>query len=260
MKNVIAAKLDPAIQPVVTVLWSESKGLYEGEILSLNQADSLFRSLDTAFHGSGYEKTKFNIAFTFHGEEQSYEGRQDFGDGDGGLIDHIQAFNDYYLKSEKWHKQVLRHDGPKALRKEMAERVLMVNEFVPYLRLHSSLTEFEQTTVTELAKLSRLLSPDALDQSRIAYYQAILTYISECRNILNTYPDGHYTFPPIPKEQDYYTSELKAYQEQVKREVSEEAKEAGLTVEEYLKLDFPPSPQPVKASSTKRSRRCPPTR
>ena len=86
-----APSLDPAVQPVVTILWSESDKLQEGEQLPLARADALFKALDEekrserekpGYTGGWYDKTKFRIDCTFHGERDSYEGRQDFGDGD----------------------------------------------------------------------------------------------------------------------------------------------------------------------------------
>ena len=41
-----APSLDPAVQPVVTILWSESEKLQEGEQLPLARADALFKALD----------------------------------------------------------------------------------------------------------------------------------------------------------------------------------------------------------------------
>ena len=72
--------------------------------LPLARADALFKALDDekrserekpGYTGGWYDKTKFRIDCTFHGERDSYEGRQDFGDGDGALIDHIQAYHEY---------------------------------------------------------------------------------------------------------------------------------------------------------------------
>ena len=40
----------------------------------------------------GYDKTKFVIYYQINGELSTYEGRQDFGDGDGSLIEHIEGF------------------------------------------------------------------------------------------------------------------------------------------------------------------------
>ena len=37
-----------------------------------------------------------------NGQPDNYEGRQDFGDGDGSLIQHIQSYHEYYAKDENW--------------------------------------------------------------------------------------------------------------------------------------------------------------
>lgn len=112
--------LDPAVQPVVTIIWSESDKLQEGEQLPLARADALFKALDeekrterekTGYTGGWYDKTKFRIDCTFDGERDSYEGRQDFGDGDGSLIDHIEAYHEYYANDESWQNYVLHNQG-----------------------------------------------------------------------------------------------------------------------------------------------------
>ena len=60
--------LDPAVQPVVTIIWSESDKLREGEQMPLARADALFKSLDETrrtereqpgYAGSWYDKTNF---------------------------------------------------------------------------------------------------------------------------------------------------------------------------------------------------------
>ena len=124
-----APSLDPAVQPVVTIVWSESDKLQEGEQLPLARADALFKALDEekrserekpGYTGGWYDKTKFRIDCTFHGERDSYEGRQDFGDGDGALIDHIQAYHEYYAKDENWKNFVLHNEGTEAWEKDKA--------------------------------------------------------------------------------------------------------------------------------------------
>lgn len=105
--------LDPAVQPIVTIIWSESEKLREGEQMPLARADALFQKLDEekrfereqpGYAGGWYDKTKFRIDCTFDGERDSYEGRQDFGDGDGSLIDHIRSYHEYYAQDENWKK------------------------------------------------------------------------------------------------------------------------------------------------------------
>lgn len=96
--------------PYVLIEWSESPVINRlnieaedgnGRKLSIKAADELFNLLDSRQNSDrekfdflgGYDKTKFTIHFTNDaGEPDTYEGRQDFGDGDGGIIEHIKAF------------------------------------------------------------------------------------------------------------------------------------------------------------------------
>lgn len=122
-KEILPPSLDPAVQPVVTVLWSESDKLQEGEKLSLARADTLFANLDEAHKDiPGYDKTKFRIDFTMNGEPDYYEGRQDFGDGDGGLIAHIEKYHAYYQNNDDWDSFLLHSQGKEALDADKAQR------------------------------------------------------------------------------------------------------------------------------------------
>lgn len=188
---------DPAVQPVVTVIWSENAALHNGQKMPLAEADALFKQLDAVPREPGqYEKTSFRIDFTFNGALDSYEGRQDFGDGDGGLIDHIQSYREFYAKDEQWKDYVLRNDGPEALEKDTAQRETALTEFVPYLRLHCNLTQMERAADDVLAVVAKIEEPDGLDRTNAAYYGAVQAYVTECRGQLNT---GAYQLPEAPK-------------------------------------------------------------
>ena len=103
-----APALDPAAEPVVTVIWSESPHLKDGQQMPLHEADALFARLDAEYpENMGYDKTKFHIDCIFQGEPDSYEGRQDFGDRDGSLIEHIQSYHEFYAQDEHWKNHVL---------------------------------------------------------------------------------------------------------------------------------------------------------
>lgn len=102
---------NPAAEPVVTILWSESPHLKDGQQMPLHEAEAVFKELDSArrhereqpgYTGHWYDKTKFRIDFTMQGQPDSYEGRQDFGDGDGSLIQHIRGYHEYYAQDESW--------------------------------------------------------------------------------------------------------------------------------------------------------------
>ena len=140
-----APALDPAAEPIVTILFSESPYLETGQQMPLYEADALFAKLDAEHPGGGYyDKTDFRIDFTFQGEAHSYSGRQDFGDRDGSLIEHIRGYQEFYLHDEQWKNYVLQQQGPEALAEDQASREAFVSEIIPYMELHCNLSRLEQ--------------------------------------------------------------------------------------------------------------------
>ena len=241
--------LDPAVQPVVTIIWSESDKLREGEQMPLARADALFKSLDETrrtereqpgYDGSWYDKTKFRIDFTFHGEADNYEGRQDFGDGDGSLIDHIQAHHEYYSRDESYKNSVIRNEGAEAWAQEQAEREMILSEFVPYMRLHCNLYEQERTAA-DMLESGAELTPE-----QTAYFNAVLSHVDACREKLNA---GDYDLPDPPQLSDFSqeAAEMEAYKDHVREEIAQEAAAAGMTVEEYAANGYEPREQPIDA-------------
>ncbi|MBR2481458.1 MAG: antirestriction protein ArdA, partial [Oscillospiraceae bacterium] len=241
--------LDPAVQPVVTIIWSESDKLREGEQMPLARADALFKSLDETrrtereqpgYDGSWYDKTKFRIDFTFHGEADNYEGRQDFGDGDGSLIDHIQAHHEYYSRDESYKNSVIRNEGAEAWAQEQAEREMILSEFVPYMRLHCNLYEQERTAA-DMLESGAELTPE-----QTAYFNAVLSHVDACREKLNA---GDYDLPDPPQLADFSqeAAEMEAYKDHVREEIAQEAAAAGMTVEEYAANGYEPREQPIDA-------------
>lgn len=224
---------DPAAEPIVTILWSESPHLKDGQQMPLHEAEAIFGALDSSKRfereqpdhvGSWYDKTKFRIDFTMQGQPDNYEGRQDFGDGDGSLIQHIQGYHEYYAQDESWKNHVLHHEGPEAWEADKAQREMLLNEFVPYMKQHCTLSRMEQ-------EAQRLLqSSDSLPPEQTAYLTALVDYVKECRPLLN---QGQYQLPEPPQLFDFDKS-LQDYKERVQAEVAQEAKAAGLTVEEYI--------------------------
>ena len=241
--------LDPAVQPVVTFIWSESDKLREGEQMPLARADALFKSLDETrrtereqpeYDGSWYDKTKFRIDFTFHGEADNYEGRQDFGDGDGSLIDHIQAHHEYYSQDESYKNSVIRNEGAEAWAQEQAEREMILSEFVPYMRLHCNLYEQERTAA-DMLESGAELTPE-----QTAYFNAVLSHVDACREKLNA---GDYDLPDPPQLSDFSqeAAEMEAYKDHVREEIAQEAAAAGMTATEYAANGYEPREQPIDA-------------
>ena len=219
-----APSLNLTAEPVVTVLWSESPHLKEGQTMPLHEADALFAKLDAEYPaGMGYDKTKFRIDFTFRGQPDNYEGRQDFGDGDGSLIQHIQSYHEYYVQDESWKNHVIAETGLEGWEQDKAERDMLLGEFVPYMKLHCNLSHMEQEARRPL------LSGEELTLEQEAYFHAVLDYVQECRPLLN---QGQYQLPEPPKLSDFDQT-LQDYKEQVQAEIAQEAAAAGMTVEEY---------------------------
>lgn len=224
-------KADPAAEPTVTVIWSESNKLRDGQTMPLSEADKLFASLDEANKDiPGYDKTAFRIDFVMNGKADSYEGRQDFGDGDGGLIKHIESYHAYYADNPDWDNYLLRNKGKEALDADKAHREMLLNEFVPYLKLHTNLSEMEQAAQAAMRR------GEDLTQTETAYYTAMQQYVSDCRGALN---QGSYELPPVPQLADF-DAELQAYKQQVREEIAQEAASAGMTVEEYAANGYEP--------------------
>ena len=223
-----APALDPAAEPVVTILFSESPHLETGQQMPLYEADALFAKLDAEHPGGGYyDKTDFRIDFTFQGEAHSYSGRQDFGDRDGSLIEHIRGYQEFYLHDEQWKNYVLQQQGPEALAEDQASREAFISEIIPYMELHCNLSRLEQ----EAQRL--LTSGDTLTPEETAYYSAVADYAKECRPLLN---QGE-PLPEMPQLSDFDPS-IQAYREQVMAEIEQEAADAGMTVEEYAAAGY----------------------
>ena len=234
-----APALDPAAEPIVTILFSESPYLETGQQMPLYEADALFAKLDAEHPGGGYyDKTDFRIDFTFQGEAHSYSGRQDFGDRDGSLIEHIRGYQEFYLHDEQWKNYVLQQQGPEALAEDQASREAFISEIIPYMELHCNLSRLEQEAQTRLA------SGDTLTPEETTYYEALADYVKECRPLLN---QGE-PLPEMPQLSDFDPS-IEAYREQVMAEIEQEAADAGMTVEEYAAAGYeaPATPEPEPA-------------
>ena len=215
---------DPNAEPVVTILWSEHSRFHDGETMSLSEADALIGNLDEAtVSEDGYYKTKFRIDFVMDGQPDNYIGRQDLGDGDGTLIEHIEDYHAYYENNADWDNYVLHSGGTEALEADKAQREMLLHEFVPYLKLHNNLSKMEQAATKALEENSGMTANET------AYHTAMKEYVSQCRAMVNS---GDYSLPPVPQLKDFDT-ELAAYKEHVKEEIAQEAAAAGMTVEEY---------------------------
>lgn len=211
-------------EPEVTILWSESGELTDGQKLPFSEANELFGRLDREYPPEqGYDKTKFQMDYMFHGEPARYEGRQDFGDGDGNLIQHMQSYYEFCLQDEEWKNYVINSKGEEAWEEEKRTIETFLDETVPYLKLHCNLSKIEQ------AAKGHLQSGETLMTEEKAYYEALLDYVNQGRAMLN---QGEYQLPEAPKLADFDET-LQDYKKHVQEEIAKEAMDAGMTVEEY---------------------------
>lgn len=228
-------------EPVVVVKWSENPALSSGQIFPLHEANKVFEKLDMTYpEDSGYDKTAFILKYKMDGQYFTYEGRQDFGDREGTLINHIRNFWEYELKEERQaihaaygNTSIIAHA------KEALER------FVPYLSFHANLGEIEAPTRKNLRELISILDSVAnfpgSDQLK-QYYIDVLSYVSDARTALNNGTE----LPNMPDRSAYSLSEQQfiispqeqaeneAYKKQVEKEIAIEAKAAGITPDQYV--------------------------
>ena len=233
---------DLAAEPTVTILWSESPQLREGDTFPLSRANALIEAIDEANLASpGYDKTEFRIDYVMNGTPDHYEGRQDLGDGEGALIEHIEKYHTYYANDPNWENYLLQHEGKEALEADKEHRAMLLNEFIPYLKLHCNLSEMERIAGEALQ------AGDNLTPTETAYHTAMQAYVAECRGLIN---QGEYHLPPVPQLKDF-DMELAAYKEHVKAEIAQEAADAGMTVEEYAANGYEPytAPEPEAAQT-----------
>ncbi len=232
---------DLTAEPTVTILYSESPQLRESDTFPLSRANALIEAIDEANLASpGYDKTEFRIDYVMNGIPDHYEGRQDLGDGEGALIEHIEKYHTYYANDPNWENFLLQHEGKEALEADKEHRAMLLNEFIPYLKLHCNLSEMERIAGEALQ------SGDNLTPTETAYHTAIQAYVAECRGLVN---QGEYNLPPVPQLKDF-DAELADYKEHVKEEIAHEAAAAGMTVEEYAANGYEPYAAPEQQQET----------
>ena len=188
-------------EPVVKVIWSESPDVEENHYYSFSEANALFKKLDKEIHenrekpewnGTWYHKTGFEIISIIDGELDVYEGRQDFGDGDGSLLNHIEAWRDYY-KSAKGIA------AARYMKFDAAERVELYDKFIKYLKQHLDLSIIQASAYEALKGLS------TEDVAEIDYYNELIKHTNECRATLNNgIPEE---FPQIPQKSEIFKTE-----------------------------------------------------
>ena len=149
-------KLIPPVdlKPFVYVRISEHPDIPLEEAMPLNQAVELFGKLDRQAveekDMAGYYKTHFEICFLSEGEVMSYTGRQDFGDGEGNLLDHVKAFADYYLHTEEG-QQLMKQTARTTEEWEHEQQQMrwVLEEMLPTLQYFCNLEKRETAVLEE---------------------------------------------------------------------------------------------------------------
>ena len=187
--------LNPAKQPIVTILWSESPHFETGQKMPLNKADKLFTYLDESYpENQGYDKTKFRIDYMYNGMRDNYIGRYDIGDRENGLINHIENHFKGSLTPE-YLESVRQATGQKGVDEVTDSANTALNLFVPYLRLHISMSEIEETA-------NMALKDKTVPETDKAYYSAMCDYVHNSRTTLNT-ALGDVKLPEPPQKEDF---------------------------------------------------------
>ncbi len=231
------------LSPFVYIEFSEDLSLDHQDTIPIEEASPLFGNLDrqqVSAHKEkgelGCNKTKFRIFYQMDGETGIYEGRQDFGDGEGDLLNHIEAFQNYYLDTEDGQMDL------QGMEKGQAERIkegceYVRDELLPFLRYFCNLYAIEKA-IHEEQKAARE-EPLFTDrqEARREYQADMLAFVKDSRRALNLGGE----LPKMPEIKDYKeTKEKQTYREHVMEEIEAEAKVYHMTVEAYAKNGYEP--------------------
>lgn len=74
-------------------------------------------------------------------ENFSYEGRQDFGDYEGSLIDHLHNMALMYAYDSEYYDSVASSNTPELAEKIRTNGLFLLNKLVPYLRAHEEISD-----------------------------------------------------------------------------------------------------------------------
>lgn len=107
-------------EPTVSIDYSYSENSYLGSLVNnvkvpFSQAEKIFSEIEANYLSArenpltrdefiGYDKTRFMISGTYNGEDFTYPGRYDIGDGEGTLLNHIQNYYKYISTDQKYQE------------------------------------------------------------------------------------------------------------------------------------------------------------
>lgn len=109
---------------------------------------------------------------------------------------------------------------------------------LPFLKYYCNLYAIEEALKEEQNISQKIPIVSDTQEARCEYQRDLAAFIEESRQALS---QGG-VLPKMPDIKDYEeTKEKKAYREQVMQEIETEAKQYGMTVEEYARNGYEPS-------------------
>lgn len=238
---------DRCKEPTVTITWSECNDFEDGEVIPIAEANKRFELIDAdireQYGGHYYEKTKFLLNYNMGKENFSYEGRQDFGDYEGSLIDHLHNMALMYAYDSEYYDSVASSNTPELAEKIRTNGLFLLNKLVLYLRAHEEISDKSVTVHVLFDKPSV-----EIESWKEKYLIDFDNYVSDCRYCLNS----GLNLPDEPMLKDYDPA-LIAERQKIEEELKQEAAAAGMTVEEYAANDFiSPKQQTTNKKATKK--------
>lgn len=97
-----------------------------------------------------YHKTDFKIEAVIDGEDFTYTGRFDIGDGEGDLITHIRNNLEYIISPNSFMVAEWKKEGEEYCNQQIAERRRFLDIFIPFLEKHSELTPDDEKKFAEI--------------------------------------------------------------------------------------------------------------
>ncbi|MCM1234415.1 MAG: SNF2-related protein [Ruminococcus flavefaciens] len=226
-----------AVEPVITINWSEHDNPLMGDSvrLSLAEADTLFQMLDSVtrderseedYQGAWYYKTSFDITYAFDNDIKHYDGRQDFGDGHGSLLEHIETVADDYINFYQEHGEM------EGAAESLQEWQNIKEQFVPYLQSHMIVSKIEANS----KELLKNLPENEADGTR-EELAGWLDWVDTARRDLNSgiMPEiPEFTFQATKEQED--SLDIESTYPQI-REIVEE-KEHSTKTQERIEIEF----------------------
>jgi len=109
------------------------------------------------------------------------------GAGDGTITEHMLEHAEYYRQEEE-HQRDLADKGSDIQGSENARLDYIANDLVPFLDMHCELSKKEAAALSESMTIHDRAAgqPSEADAPRIAYLDSVVSYVWQCRKVLNT--------------------------------------------------------------------------